>query len=55
MVTVASANGAEPASTQVKLAVGEQIAFSNLDNATFSLMAAFLFYTSFLIAGASGI
>ncbi|MEE8219749.1 MAG: hypothetical protein V3R43_03840 [bacterium] len=54
-VTVASANGAEPASTQVKLAVGEQIAFSNLDNATFSLMAAFLFYTSFLIAGASGI
>ncbi|MDV2494937.1 MAG: hypothetical protein RX316_01840 [bacterium] len=55
VVTVASANGAEPASTQVKLAVGEQIAFSNLDNATFSLMAAFLFYTSFLIAGASGI
>ncbi len=55
VVTVASANGAEPASTQVKLAVGEQIGFSNLDNATFSLMAAFLFYTSVLIAGASGI
>lgn len=55
VVTVASANGAKPASTQVKLAVGEQIAFSNLDNATFSLMAAFLFYTSVLIAGASGI
>ncbi len=54
VVTVASANGAEPASTQVKLAVGEQIAFSNLDNATFSLMAAFLFYTSIIIgAGAS--
>lgn len=55
VVTVASANGAKPASTQVKLAVGEQIAFSNLDNATFSVMAAFLLYTSFLIAGASGI
>ncbi|MEE8209617.1 MAG: hypothetical protein V3R38_02580 [bacterium] len=53
-MTVASANGAEPASTQVKLAVGEQIAFSNLDNATFSLIAAFLLYTSIIIgAGAS--
>lgn len=55
VVTVASANGAKPASTQVKLVVGEQIAFSNLDNATFSLMAAFLFYTGIIIAGASGI
>jgi hypothetical protein len=54
-VTVASANGAEPASTRVKLAVGEKLAFSNLDNATFSALAAFLLYTSFLIAGASGI
>jgi hypothetical protein len=55
VVTVASANGAKPASTQVKLVVGEQIAFSNLDNATFSLMAAFLFYTGIILAGASGI
>ncbi len=55
-VTVAAAkDGAEPASTQVELAVGEKVRLSDLDDATFSALSAFLLLTTFIITAAAGI
>ena len=55
-VTVAAAkDGAQPASTQVELDVGEKVRLSDLDDATFSVLSAFLLLTTFIITAAAGI
>lgn len=53
-VTVASAaDGAGPATTQVKLEMGEQVRFSDLDFATFSALPAFFMFFYYALATSS--